>query len=219
LFIITYIFSTGILSFSTIIYNNQALFNSIDHLTSAFIHTLPLVATWAIRWKHIIYSNASNGLKSMGLDILDLTQTSFSTMTDFSKFIYLPLLFWFVWALIYFTLTKTVLSKYVRQSDKYGSGIGDFVREKKYKAILGDHAKYSHLKYIIQHLIFFFLVLPLSCALYFNFTCNTIFVISIIAYLGWNTERNDKKTKKKKQDKLIEEENKEVSKTSKQRFD
>jgi len=40
--------------------------------------------------------------------------------------------------------------------------------------------------------------MPLTWVFYYNFTINTIYVIFIIIFLGWNTARNDIKRLERK---------------------
>jgi hypothetical protein len=55
IFYTAYVCGSGVMALAVVVFNNQAQFNSTDHLTSSYIHTLPLVTCWAIRWKHRIY--------------------------------------------------------------------------------------------------------------------------------------------------------------------
>ena len=56
IFAITYICNSGIMTLAIIIFNNQAEFTNTDRLTSSWVHALPFITNWAIRWRHRIYS-------------------------------------------------------------------------------------------------------------------------------------------------------------------
>jgi len=49
-----YAISTGVMSISIILFSNQAAFNSTDHISSIWLHAMPLISSWAIRWRHYI---------------------------------------------------------------------------------------------------------------------------------------------------------------------
>jgi hypothetical protein len=188
IFYIAYICSTGVMAMAAVIFNNQARFNNTDHLTSAFIHTLPLITSWALRWRHKIYHITS--LSNYGFNILEVGDIKFSECTEFNMLIVLPIIFWACWALLYFIFTSTFLNKYA-VDEKYASGINDFVHAKLLSSVLGDHSKYRHIKYLFEHLLFFIISLPIAVISYYSFTFNTIFLMLIIIFLGWNTGRNE----------------------------
>jgi len=190
-FSIAYVCATGVMSLAVIAFNNQAQFNSTDHLTSSFIHTLPLITSWALRWKHLLYNIAS--FKGYGLNIMDFSDLTYENDTQFSSLVYLPIVFWCCWAGCYLACTSTIFNKFVMETDKYGSGIGDFVTAQPLKFLWGDHSKRRHFKYTLQHFIFFTLAMPLTWLFFYSFTLNTIYIIFIILYLGWNTGRIDMK--------------------------
>jgi len=189
-FSIAYVCNTGVMSLAVIAFNNQAQFNSTDHLTSSFIHTLPLITCWALRWKHKLHHMTT--LSGFGLSIMDFSELTYQNDTQFKYLVILPVLFWASWAAFYYATTTTVFNKYV-MDEKYGSGIGDFVQAGALKFLWGDHKKLRHLKYIMQHGIFFVVAMPLTWVFFYNFTLNTLYVIFIIVFLGWNTGRNDMK--------------------------
>jgi hypothetical protein len=194
-FSIAFVCGSGVLTLATIIYNNQAHFNSTDHLTSSYIHVLPLLCVWAIRWKHIIYYGAA--ASGFGMNLIAIGEINFTNDPYFLKLIYLPFIFWACWALSYLFLTSTILNRFII-NDKYGSGVGDFINSRQFESLFGDLKKYSSLKYIIQHFIFFTISLPLTVICYYSFTFNTIYVLLIIVFLAWNTGRNNMRHIQKK---------------------
>jgi len=198
-FSIAYVCNSGVMSLAVIAFNNQAQFSSTDHITSAYIHTLPLIASWAIRWKHMIYN--IDELHKYGLNIMNFDDISYSNDPHFYSMIYIPILFWLAWGVFYYVITTTVLKKYVQDNKKYGSGVGDFVKMAPFKFIFGDHSRHSHLKYLLQHFAFFIAALPLTWLFFYNFYLNTLYIVFIIGFLGWNTARNDFKRLGKKLEK------------------
>jgi hypothetical protein len=192
LFKIAYVSGTGVMSLAVIVFNNQAQFNSTDHLTSSYLHTIPLITSWAIRWRHRIYSHSDT--ERWGIQLNNFEGVSFSLDDDFFKLVYLPILFWLGWAVCYYILTTTVLNKYIVRSDVYGSGVADFMREKTpIRHLLGDLTKHTQLKYLIQHFVFFVVGMPLAILCFYCFEVNCVYILTILVFLGWNTGRNNLK--------------------------
>jgi hypothetical protein len=121
----------------------------------------------------------------------------------FFKMIYLPLIFWLCWAVPYYILTTTILSRYVYNSDTYGSGIADFTKVKSpLNFILGDVERNRQLKYIIQHFVFFVVSMPLAILSFYSFEFNCVYLFSIILFISWNTGRNNLRHIQRKLDKI-----------------
>jgi hypothetical protein len=199
IFSIAYVCSTGVMALAVIAFNNQAQFNSTDHLTSTYIHALPLVTFWAIRWRHRIYYLTETA--KWGITLGSLEHISFALDDTFYNLVKLPILFWLCWAAAYFILTATVLRQFV-YSEVYGSGITDFVKQKTpLTALLGDVTKWRQLKYLIQHFVFFIVAIPLSVLSFYSFEFNCVYVFSIILFISWNTGRNNWKQIQKRLEK------------------
>jgi len=188
IFSITFICNTGIMTIAVIVFNNQTQFNSTDHLTSTWIHTLPLVTNWAIRWRHIIYSKEF--LKKLNFEFLDLDDVDFKFNKTFLALIIYPLLFWTCWAIIYSFFMGVVFSKW-NSNPKYFSGLTDFKDFTKNSKFFGDVNNYTILKYLFQHFSFLILMFPVSIFCFYNFYFNTIYIIFIMVFLFWNTARNN----------------------------
>lgn len=50
LYLVCFAFSMGPLAFATIVLNNSLVPHSVDKQTSTFIHVMPALTTWAVRW-------------------------------------------------------------------------------------------------------------------------------------------------------------------------
>jgi len=192
-FYTVFVCSTGVMAFAVIIFNNQAHFNSTDHLTSSYIHTFPLISVWAIRWRHLIYpvDNSSKYFNFCNFN------SEFQFSDNYALSIY-PILYWLFWAGFYLLINSTLLHRYYN-NPKFGSGVRDFLEAKEsLKFIFGDLYRTTLLKYILQHFVFFLAALPLTWLCFYNFKINTIYLILIIIFLGWNTGRNNMKHLEKK---------------------
>lgn len=194
-FKIPYVCSTGVMSLAIIVFNNQANFNSSDHITSTYLHALPMIACWAIRWKHYIYY--SNFNKGYGLEIMSVSPLlSFKFDAYFWEIVYLPYILWIGWVLIYILLVYTCMRNQFTNI-KYGSGLKDFTKMNFVKPIFGDLMKNSLPKYIALHFINFIVTSLFSFLSYYNFYFNTVYLFVLIAFLGYNTSKGNARAMEK----------------------
>lgn len=199
-FSITFICNTGIMTIAVIVFNNQTQFNSTDHLTSSWIHTLPLITNWAIRWRYYIYSE--DVLKKLSFEFDDFSKIKFDFKDEiFIGLLKYPLVFWSSWAFIYLIFMGVLFRSYNR-NPKFCSGLTDFKDFTKNTKIFGDANKFTISKYLLQHFVFFIVMFPLSIWCFYDFYVNTIYIIFIIMFLGWNTARNNIKHMNKQKAKV-----------------
>ena len=187
-FLSTYSMCSGIISLAVVVCDNHADITDTDFLTSCSIHTLPIATMWAVRWKHYLYDNY---LEYKG-KIIDTEDIKFQIDETFYKVILYPFLYWIIWAIIYFILNTKTLRKYA-YSDIYQSTISDFYKSKDFECIFGDHTKNTTIKYLMSHIIFLFIVTPISLLNFYNFYFNTGFLIFILIFLGYNQSVKSKK--------------------------
>jgi hypothetical protein len=191
-FKITYICNTGVMTFAVITLNNQAQFSSTDHLTSSYIHIMPLITCWAIRWRNEIYSNLN--LAKWGFKFYELSNPKLALDDNLTSLITLPIIFWACWAVFYFINSNILFGKYF-DNPKFENAINDFIKAspKFYKLLCGDVNKGKNWKYLIQHFFFLIIPMPFAIACYYNFYINTIYVLLFVCFLSWNTGRNNLK--------------------------
>lgn len=187
LFLLVFPIASGVISLAVIVCDNQADLSSTDFLTSCFIHSLPITTMWAIRWKHMLYPK--HVLEERIL--IDIGTVPFAFDEIFFKLLIYPYVLWLFWATYYFFLNVFVLRKYAF-SDYYESAIGDFYKSDMFECIFGDHKKYTVIKYLLQHLIFMFMVTPLSFLNFYSFYFNSGFIMFIVIFLGFNQARKNK---------------------------
>ncbi len=205
IFSITFICNTGIMTTAVIVFNNQTPFNSTDHLTSSWIHTLPLITNWAIRWRHIIYGKET--LEKLKFNLVTIGDIKFEYNDLFYGLIYYPIIFWCLWALIYTICMGCLFKNYV-DDNRYFSGLVDFKSFPINKKIFGDTNSFPISKYLFQHFFLMVLMFPLTIWCFYNYYVNTLYLVFIILFLGWNTARNNilHTEKQKKKGNLVEEE-------------
>ena len=171
-------------------FNNQTQFNSTDHLTSAWIHTLPMITSWSIRWRHLIYSESL--LRNLSFDFKFYGDLKFNITPLLLKLLCYPVMFWCSWALFYLIVMGILLRKFNNNS-KYSSGLTDFKHFMKNSNFLGDPNNYTILKYLFKHMGFLVLSLPIPILCFYNHVFNTTYILVIVVFLGWNTGRNNLK--------------------------
>lgn len=187
IFLSCFSMTSGVVSLAVVVCDNQADLTNTDFLTSCSIHVLPVLTMWAVRWKHLIYDNY---LEYKG-NIIDTENIKFQYDKTFWKIVLYPLMYWIVWAVIYFFLNTVVLRKFA-YSDKYESSVGDFYKANDFKFLVGDHTKNTTIKFLFIHVIFLILVTPISLLNFYNFYWNSTYLACIFIYLGYNKARKSK---------------------------
>ena len=189
---ITYICSTGVLTWAAFIFQNQARMDSSDHLISSYIHSFPMITVWAVRWREHLYDNAVN--QKIKYNLIDFSGLTCENDEYFSYLIIFPFIFWICWGTCYFITCKALWSDYVI-NPKYFSGISDF-KSSSVKNLPKLYGSQDHMlleKYLLTHFILFLTVFPISLICYYSFYFNTFIMISTITFLAWNAGRSSRK--------------------------
>ena len=181
LFLSVYSMTSGIISLAVIVCDNHADITNTDLLTSCSIHSLPVTTMWAVRWKHRLYDN----YREYKGNIVNTENIKFQIDETFFKVLLYPFFYWIIWAIVYFVLNTKILRKYA-YSDLYQSAVSDFYKSKQFECLFGDHTKNTVIKYLMMHLIFCILVIPIWMLNFYNFYFNTGYLIFILIFLGYN---------------------------------
>jgi len=181
----TYICNTGMMALSVLILNNQALFNSTDHITSAWIHTVPMITCWVIRWRHVLFDPTI--LSQVYFKFNDVSSTEFNYNDELVDLGLYAFCLWLIWMSCFIVFVGFVFRNYV-DNPKYCSSISDFRRIVKNLPFINHRFVYKDLKvkYCLQHLIGFIFCLPLAILCYYNIIFNTLYGGLICCYLYWN---------------------------------
>ncbi len=188
LFLSIYSMTSGIISLAVIICDNHADITNTDYLTSCCIHILPVTSMWAVRWKHRLYDNY---MDYKGY-IIDTEDIKFQIDSTFFKVLTYPFIYWIIWAIVYFILNTSILRKYA-YSDLYQGAVGDFYKSKDFECLFGDHTKNTTIKYLMMHLIFCVMVIPIWMLNFYNFYFNTGYLVFLLIFLGYNQSVKSKK--------------------------
>lgn len=201
LFCTAYVYSTGTMAIAIVVFSNQATFTSTDHISSAWLHSMPVVTAWAIRWKNLIYTEPV--LKAVTFDLLTTNEFEIATLRDKIQLLCLnPLMYWCAWAVYYVIVFYWLFDGYI-QDPRYSSGLDDFQQMSKGLAfIYGDTSKGTKWKYLSLHLVFFLIGIPISWLSYHNYYFNTVYIILLMFYLFHNSGKQqakfiDKKVKER----------------------
>ena len=181
IFLSIYSMTSGVVSLAVIVCDNHADITDTDFITSCSIHTLPITTMWAVRWKHYLYNNY---LEYKG-NIIDTEEIKFQIDEIFFKVLLYPFIYWIIWAIFYFILNTIILRKFA-YSDFYQGAVGQFYKSKDFECLFGDHTKNTTIKYLMMHLIFLFMVTPISLLNFYNFYFNTGYLVFMLIFLGYN---------------------------------
>ena len=193
------------MSIAVVFLSNQAAFNSTDHLISAWLHCMPLITCWAIRWKHYLYE--ASALERLSWNLIDMPTESFTPFSlELMLEIIYPTIYWAIWAALYVLLFFVYSKEYI-QNPKYQSAYNDFIKQISGNEIamkvFGDPLEKTEQKYLAYHFCSFFASLPIALTCYYSFIINTTYVVVLILFLIWNAGTKTSKAQAKK-DHLLE---------------
>ena len=182
LFLNVFSCSSGVIALTVIIDNNNIELGDSDFMLSTFLDCIPILSCWAIRWKHILYRNSDCDL------VLYIGNVILRKDDYFKKLIILPFISWFIWAFFYLILNGKILRNFA-YSDLFESTICKFYHSNSFYFILGNHKKYTILKYLFIQLCFLIISIPVVLSCFYNFFFCTGYLIFISILLGINSSR------------------------------
>ena len=181
-----YVSNTGLMSFAVIILNNQVAFNNTDLLSSCWLHCMPMIVCWAIRWRNIIYEPAMLSRLTWGfLKVSNENIFSYELILD----IIYPIILWFLWGVFYYVMFK-ILFKNVIDNPKNLTACNDFIKivhnSQSLQKLFGNPDINGLEKYILAHFIGYVGCIPHALLCYFNFYANTCYMLILMSFLIWN---------------------------------
>ena len=144
-FLAIFSISTGVIGLTNIAHKNKIELGNSEFLMNSFLDCIPTLASSAIRWKHLIYNIPFENFISLGY-------IPFNNDIILWKIILIPFLLWFIWALTYLILNGKILRGFA-YSHLYESSIFSFYHSDSFPKILGDHKKYTIIKYLFLQFI------------------------------------------------------------------
>lgn len=178
-FLAIFSISTGVIGLTNIIHKNKIELGNSDFLMNTFLDCIPALASSAIRWKHLIYKIPFNNYISLGY-------VRFTNDIILRKIILIPIALWFCWALIYLLLNGKLLRGFA-YSSLYESSIFSFYHNNSFEKILGDHKKYTIIKYLFLQFFLLLVSIPIVINCFYNPYFNLFYIVLMNLTLGINT--------------------------------
>ena len=178
-FLAIFSISTGVIGLTNIVHKNKIELGNSDFLMNTFLDCIPTLATSAIRWKHLIYSIPFNNFVTIG-------HIKFKNDIILRKIILIPIGLWFCWALLYLILNGKILRGFA-YSHLFESSIFSFYHNNNFQKILGDHKKFTIIKYLCLQFVLLLISIPIVINCFYNPYFNLFYIIVMNLILGINT--------------------------------
>ena len=178
-FLAVFSISTGVIGLTNIAHKNKIELGNSEFLMNTFLDCIPALATSAIRWKHLIYYIPFDNFISLG-------HVPFKNDLILWKIILIPFGLWFIWALIFLILNGKILRGFA-YSHLYESSIFTFYHSNSFYKILGDHKRYTIIKYLSLQFILLLISIPIVINCFYNPYFNIFYLIVMNLILGANT--------------------------------
>ena len=178
-FLAIFSISTGVIGLTNISHKNKIELGDSDFLMNTFLDCIPTLATSAIRWKHLIYYIPFDNFISLG-------HIPFKNDIILWKIILIPIALWFIWALIYLILNGKILRGFA-YSHLFESSIFTFYHSDSFPKILGDHKKFTIIKYLFLQFVLLLVSIPIVINCFYNPYFNLFYLFIMNLILGINT--------------------------------
>jgi hypothetical protein len=178
-FLAIFSISTGVIGLTNISHKNKIELGDSDFLMNTFLDCIPTLATSAIRWKHLIYYIPFDNFISLG-------HIPFKNDIILWKIILIPIALWFIWALIYLILNGKILRGFA-YSHLFESSIFTFYHSDSFPKILGDHKKFTIVKYLFLQFVLLLVSIPIVINCFYNPYFNLFYLFIMNLILGINT--------------------------------
>ena len=178
-FLAVFSISTGVIGLTNIAHKNKIELGNSEFLMNTFLDCIPALATSAIRWKHLIYYVPFDNFISLG-------NIRFKNDLMLWKIILIPFGLWLIWAFIYLILNGKILRGFA-YSHLFESSIFTFYHSNSFQRILGDHKKYTIIKYLFLQFILLLVSIPIVINCFYNPYFNIFYLFVMNLILGINT--------------------------------
>ena len=178
-FLAVFSISTGVIGLTNIAHKNKIELGNSEFLMNTFLDCIPALATSAIRWKHLIYYIPFDNFISLG-------HVPFKNDLILWKIILIPFGLWFIWALIFLILNGKILRGFA-YSHLYESSVFTFYHSNSFYKILGDHKRYTIIKYLSLQFILLLISIPIVINCFYNPYFNIFYLFLMNLILGINT--------------------------------
>ena len=178
-FLAVFSISTGVIGLTNIVHKNKIELGNSDFLMNTFLDCIPTLATSAIRWKNLIYRLPFD-------NFINFEYVKFQNDIILWKIILMPIALWCCWALIFLILNGKIFRGFA-YSHLYESSIYTFYHNDSFQKILGDHKKYTIIKYLCLQSVLLILSIPIVINCFYNPYFNLLYIVVMNLILGINT--------------------------------
>ena len=178
-FLAIFSISTGVIGLTNIAHKNKIDLGNTEFLMNTFLDCIPALATSAIRWKHLIYHIPFDNFISLG-------HVPFKNDLILWKIILIPFCLWLIWAFLFLILNGKILRGFA-YSHLFESSIFSFYHSNSFYKILGDHKKYTIIKYLFLQFILLLISIPIVINCFYNPYFNIFYLFLMNLILGINT--------------------------------
>lgn len=182
-FQILFVCSNGPLAWSVLAFSQSLIFHSAPHMTSVFIHTSPMLLTFAIRWflpidEHGAFQVVSFDSPEHG-DPLNVSPWSLVGNAVFY--------FYGWWVVLYYVWVYVIMGTRIKKRgyktlfDRVVSrGPTKFITKVSHRDLVQKAA------YMITHFVFALFTMALTAVYWRNFWIHLLFVVAIVSVSAWN---------------------------------
>lgn len=178
-FLAIFSISTGVIGLTNIAHKNKIELGNSEFLMNTFLDCIPTLATSAIRWKHLIYNLPFDNFISLGY-------VPFKNDIILWKIILIPFALWLIWALTYLILNGKIFRGFA-YSHLFESSIFTFYHSNSFNKVLGDHKKYTIIKYLFLQFVLLLISIPIVINCFYNPYFNLFYLFVMNLILGINT--------------------------------
>ena len=178
-FLAIFSISTGVIGLTNIAHKNKIELGNSEFSMNTFLDCIPTLATSAIRWKHLIYNLPFDNFISLGY-------VPFKNDIILWKVILIPFALWLIWALTYLILNGKIFRGFA-YSHLFESSIFTFYHSNSFNKVLGDHKKYTIIKYLFLQFVLLLISIPIVINCFYNPYFNLFYLFVMNLILGINT--------------------------------
>ena len=178
-FLAIFSISTGVIGLTNIAHKNKIELGNSEFLMNTFLDCIPTLATSAIRWKHLIYNLPFDNFIILGY-------VPFKNDIILWKIILIPFALWLIWALTYLILNGKIFRGFA-YSHLFESSIFTFYHSNSFNKVLGDHKKYTIIKYLFLQFVLLLISIPIVINCFYNPYFNLFYLFVMNLILGINT--------------------------------
>jgi len=181
LFKTMFFLSNGCLAMAVGAFRNQMVFHKIDNMSSLMLHMFPQLAMWNLRWNTMPYEET---LKQEDRRFGNL-DTNFTVM----KMLVCPILFYFLWVSIYFSVTFILAKERIKRRN-YDNMYQYYQRLSWSSKLLNRASKYGEfggpLLFVFLHFLFFLFGHMFSILCFYSYYYHTFCILLWLVWSIWN---------------------------------